>query len=98
MGYLGATLTQVFTRAGGADVSLRDVTIARDRKWAYRVWVTSLTGSPRRILGILKKSVELSSALGEDGWLLLARRSQAIGLMASATRDGMVGGKMEKPE
>ncbi len=31
MGYLGATLTQVFThaRAGGADVSLRDVTIAQ---------------------------------------------------------------------
>ena len=29
MGYLGTTLTQVFTRAGGADVSLRDVTIAQ---------------------------------------------------------------------
>ena len=29
MGYLGATLTQVFTCAGGADVSLRDVTIAQ---------------------------------------------------------------------
>ena len=29
MGYLGATLTQVFTRAGGEDVSLRDVTIVQ---------------------------------------------------------------------
>ena len=29
MGYLGATLTQVFKHAGGADVSLRDVTIAQ---------------------------------------------------------------------
>ena len=29
MGYLGATLTQVFTRSRGADVSLRDVTIAQ---------------------------------------------------------------------
>ena len=29
MGYLGATLTQVFTRMRGADVSLRDVTIAQ---------------------------------------------------------------------
>ena len=29
MGYFGATLTQVFTRTGGADVSLRDVTIAQ---------------------------------------------------------------------
>ena len=29
MGYLGATLMQVFTRVGGADASLRDVTIAQ---------------------------------------------------------------------
>ena len=29
MGYLGATLTQVFTRVGGTGVSLRDVTIAQ---------------------------------------------------------------------
>ena len=29
MDYLGATLTQVFTGAGGPDVSLRDVTIAQ---------------------------------------------------------------------
>ena len=29
MGYIGATLTQVFTRVRGADVSLRDVTIAQ---------------------------------------------------------------------
>ena len=29
MGYIGATLTQVFTRTGGTDVSLRDVTIAQ---------------------------------------------------------------------
>ena len=29
MGYLGATLTQVFTFVGGADISLRDITIAQ---------------------------------------------------------------------
>ena len=29
MGHLGATLTEVFTRVRGADVSLRDVTIAQ---------------------------------------------------------------------
>ena len=29
MGYLGATLTKVFTRLRGADVSLKDVTIAQ---------------------------------------------------------------------
>ena len=32
MGFLGATLTQVFTRTSRADMSLRDVTIARDGK------------------------------------------------------------------
>ena len=33
-----------------------------------REWrVTSRTGSARRIWGILKKSVELSFAMGEDG-------------------------------
>ena len=41
MGYLGAALTQVFTRAGRADVSLRDVTIgqmgngARECGWRH---------------------------------------------------------------
>ena len=29
IGYIGATLTQVFTRTGGMNVSLRDVTIAK---------------------------------------------------------------------
>ena len=48
----------------------------------------------RRILGILKKSFGLSPASEEDGWLLLARRSQASGLVAGATH---VGGQMEKP-
>ena len=51
-----------------------------DGKRGYRMRVTSRTGSARRIWGILKKSVELSSASGEDGWLSLARRSQARGL------------------
>ena len=58
MGYLGATLTQVFTHAPGAYVSLRDVTIAQMGNGGYRVRVTSRTGSAaRRIWGILKKSV-----------------------------------------
>ena len=81
MGYLGATLTQEFTRARGADVSLRDVTIARDEKRGYRVRVTSCTRSAQRILGFWKsQGVELRPASGKDGWLLLARRSQASGL------------------
>ena len=50
-------------------------------KRGYRMRVTSRAGSARRILGILKKSVrELSWVLPqEDGWLSLARRSQASG-------------------
>ena len=63
-------------------------------KRGYQVQETSRPGSARRIWGILKKSVELSSATGEDGWLLLARQSQASGLVEDATRDG--GGADEK--
>ena len=44
---------------------------------------------------ILKKSVELNSASGEDSWLSFARRNQASGLVAGAARDGV---QMEKPE
>ena len=66
--------------ARGANISLRDVTIAQMGNGGYRVWVTSRTRSAYRILGILKKWVESSSASGEDGWFLLARRSQASGL------------------
>ena len=40
-----------------------------DGKRGYTVGVTSCTGSARRIWGILKKSVELGPASGEDGWL-----------------------------
>ena len=57
--------------------------------------MTSRIGSARRIWGILKKSDELSSASGEDGWLSLACRSQASGLVAAATRVGG-GGADEK--
>ena len=51
--------TGVHARARRADVSLRDVTIARDEEQGYRVWMTSRTGSARRILGIWRKLVEL---------------------------------------
>ena len=40
--------------------------------------------STRRIWGILKKSVELNPGSEDDGWLSLARRSQASGLVAGA--------------
>ena len=73
MGYLGATLTQVFTRAGGADVSLRDVTIAQ--MWRHAPEACGGFG------GFWKSQlVELSPASGEDGWLSLARRGLATGV------------------
>ena len=78
MSYVGATLTHVFTR--GADVSLKDVTIAQNWKRGYTVRMTSRTGSAPKILEIWRKWVELRPAPGEDGWLSHARRSQASGL------------------
>ena len=83
MGYLGATLT----RAGGGDVSLRDVTIAQmgnrasECEWRHapearggfwEIWKSQL--------------IELSC------WLAEAR---PVAFVAGATRDG---GQMKKPE
>ena len=70
MGYLGATLTQVSTRAGETDVSLRDVTIDQmgngvtECEWRERA----------KDFGNFEES-ELSWVPGseEDGWLSLAR-------------------------
>ena len=59
MGWLGATLKQVFTRARRVDVSLRDVTIARDGKRGYTVRMTSRTRRARRIWGDFEKVSEL---------------------------------------
>ena len=63
MGYLGATLTLVFTHAGGTDVSLRDVTIAQmgngARECRWRHAPEARGGS----WGFWRKSVELSLAV-----------------------------------
>ena len=72
MGYLGATLTQVFTRAGGADVSLRDVTIAQMENGASECKWCHVPEACGKFWEILKKSVELRLASGEDSWLSLA--------------------------
>ena len=56
MGYLGATLTQVFMHVGGTDVSLRDVTIAQMEIGARELWMTSRTGSARGGFGGFWKS------------------------------------------
>ena len=73
MGYLGATLTQVFMRprAGRADVSLRDVTIARDEKRMLASANDVTHGKHAEDLGSFLKSQLVDS--GEDGWFSLAR-------------------------
>ena len=75
MGYLGAKLTRCSrTRSQSGRVTQRCHN-SPDGKRGYRVQVTSRTGSARRILGILRKSVKLNPASEEDGRLSLARRS-----------------------
>ena len=56
MGYLGATLTQVFTHAWSGRVTQRCHNSPNGNE-GYRLRVTSRTRSARRIWGILKKSV-----------------------------------------
>ena len=57
MGYLGATLTQVFTRMRGRSGRVTQrCHNSPDRKRGYRVRVTSRTESARRSWRILKKS------------------------------------------
>ena len=64
----------VHARARGADMSLRDVTIAqignRDRECEWRHAPEACGG----FCEFWRKLVELSSASGEDGWLSLVRR------------------------
>ena len=76
MGYLGATLTQVFTRARRANVSLWDVTVAQMENKATE-WAWRHASEARGGFGGFWKSqlIELSPASGEDGWLSLARGS-----------------------
>ena len=72
MGYLGATLTQVFTRACRADMSLRDVTIAWDGKWGLESANDVMHQKRTEDFGNLKKLIDLRPASGEDNWLSLA--------------------------
>ena len=97
MGYLGATLTQVFTRTHGADVSLRDVTIAqmgnrdREREWRHAPEARGGFGEFWRKLVELKtrhqtRRVDFRGPKRPDEFVRYGRR----------TRWG--GGQMEKPE
>ena len=84
MGYLGATLTQVFTLAKSGRVTQRCHN-SPDGKRGYRERVTSRAGSARRIWGIFKKSVSwVESCLGRRRLNFAGSR----GLVAGATRVG----------
>ena len=90
MGYLGATLAHVFMRAGGADVSPRDVTIAQMGNGVTEYGWGHAPETRGGFWGFWKSQlVELSSASGEDGWLSLARTPMAF--EAGATRVGAGG-------
>ena len=80
----------VHARARGADVSLRNVSIARDGKQGYTVRVMSRTGSARRILGEFEKSqwVENWTPNETADFRLLAET-----FVVGATRVGSGGGR-----
>ena len=63
----------VHTHACGADISLRDVTIAQMGNWASRCEWRHALEAHRGFWEFWRKLGELSPALGEDGWLSLAR-------------------------
>ena len=90
MDYLGATLTQVFARArGGADASLRDVTIAHIGSGVTECGWRHAPEERGGFGEILKKSVsrvEIKPVSGEDGWFFA--RSLAETFVAGATRAG----------
>ena len=80
MGYLGATLTWVFTHAGRTDVSVRDVTIAQMGNGATECEWRHAPEAFGGFGGFWKSQlVELSPASEEDGWLSLARGGLATG-------------------
>ena len=70
MGYLGATLTQVFTQCARSERVNQRCHNSPDGKRGYRVRVMSRTKSARRIWGVLKNSVGWVPGTEEDGWLL----------------------------
>ena len=88
MGYLGATLRQVFMRAGRADVSLRDVTIAQRGNRGLWVRMTSRTGSARRILWDFEKVSELKLDTEGDGSNSGARWGETNLRATGVARDG----------
>ena len=71
----------IHTRARGADVSFRDVTIKiPDRNMTRGMWMTSCTWSVRGgFWGIRKKSVSWVPGLEEEGWLSQACRGVGSG-------------------
>ena len=82
--------TGVHARVGWANVSLRDVTIAQVGKQGLASANDVTHWKRAEDLGRFLKvnKVQMRPASGVDGWLSLARRSHASGLVAGATRIG----------
>ena len=79
MGYLGVTLTQVFTRAVGTDVSLRDVTIAQMGNGVTECGWRHAPEESAEDLGDFEKVSELS-------WVLPQKKTVDFRLLAEALR------------
>ena len=86
MGYLGATLTQVFTHARRTDVSLRDVTIARDGKRGLASANDVTYRKCAEDFGNLKKVSRVETCLGRR--LLVFASLQGLGLVSHEMRWG----------
>ena len=83
MGYLGATLTQVFTRTRSGRVTQRCHN-SPDGKRGFRVQVMSRTGSAWRNWGILKKVSWVESCIGRRRLTFACSRRPWAGI----ARDG----------
>ena len=89
----------VHARAHGADVSLRDVTIAQIRNGATECEWRHATEARGGFWEFWRKLVQLSPASGGDGWLWLARGGFATGarVLAGGGADGYLSPYVEEP-
>ena len=93
MGYLGATLTQVLTRVGGADVSIRDVTIAQMGNGARECGWRHAPEARGGFGGFWKSQLSWELNTEREGSSFGARRGQTNLRATDTARDR---GQMEK--
>ena len=87
------------SRVRGEDVSFRDVKIKiPKRKYDRGMWMTSSTGSVRRVFGGFEKSHYWVLASEEDGWLSELNEISPVICGGVPRVVVVVGGEMEKSE